>query len=99
MKTSNRVGRPVSYNAEVSTNLGYVLGNARVSKGLSQKQVGALIGISLQHLSNIERGVQGLSSKHFERTAQALGISQTRLAGLALQETAMFKRMKKASGV
>ena len=41
----------------------------REKSGLSQSGLGKLLGVSSQEISNIERGVNGIPTKHMEKLA------------------------------
>lgn len=63
------------------------LAKSRESKGLSQDDVGKLLGFSNgQYISNIERNECSLSPKHFKRIAKLYGVSLDDLVDFALDD-------------
>lgn len=55
------------------------LAAARVARGLSQSQAGALIGKTQSHYSKIERGAVGLSASEALTLCENLGLSLSQL--------------------
>lgn len=93
-----KVGRKVGYDgSEVRDGLGYTLGTARASRGLSLRQVASVVGIYAPNLSQVEHGTKTLAAKHVVALAKLYGLNPTTLAGLALQETHIFKNLKKVA--
>jgi transcriptional regulator with XRE-family HTH domain len=60
--------------APAEPSLGQLLKAHRVSRGLSQAELARRIGISPSALSQVERGLTGLSSTTLERTRDILGL-------------------------
>lgn len=54
--------------------LGAVIREARVSRGLAQAEVARRIGVTPSALSQVERGVRGMSAESLMRIWEALGV-------------------------
>ncbi len=82
MKTKNPVGAPVSSKTTKigSSATGYLLAKKRLVAELSLKDVGKALGVSLQFISNIERGRAPLPRIHAKKVSRLLGISMPELA-------------------
>lgn len=87
----------VSYNGENVGGIGYLLGTTRVSLGLSRLQVARVAGISVPMLKQVEYGTRPLPAKHVQRLCEVLGLNRTLVAGLSLQRTHSFRKLKKVS--
>jgi transcriptional regulator with XRE-family HTH domain len=58
---SNKRGRPVAKLESVqTTEIGGIIRTHRTLSGMSLKDMGKKLGLSLQYVSNIERGLQSL---------------------------------------
>jgi transcriptional regulator with XRE-family HTH domain len=55
--------------------VGEIMRAAREKKGLSQRQLADMVGVSEQSLAHYERGRSGLSVTRLGEIAKALGIS------------------------
>lgn len=53
----------------------------RQDRGLTLKQLAARIGVSVPHLSGVERGVKNLNNHLIERIARELGVEPPELVG------------------
>lgn len=54
--------------------IGLVIKKQREKKGITQRELGLALGLCDQSISNIERGISGLSAKHYHACAKALGL-------------------------
>lgn len=55
--------------------IGLRLKQARKDKGLTQEKISELLSISQKHYSEVERGITGLSVKHYIQLSDILSIS------------------------
>ena len=55
--------------------IGLRLKQARKDKGLTQEKISELLSISQKHYSEVERGITGLSVKHYIQLSDILAIS------------------------
>ncbi|MGN1014716.1 MAG: helix-turn-helix domain-containing protein [Butyricicoccus sp.] len=60
---------------QINVAIGLRIQKTREHRRYTQEQLSELIGISTQHLSNIERGVAGISLSGLKRTCEVLNIS------------------------
>ena len=99
MKNSYDVkrGSPVRYDGENVTGIGYMLGEARKSKGLTLKEVAGVLGVGIQFISNIEHGRAPLPAKYVLAISSILGLDRSTVASLSLQKTRIFKDLKRAA--
>lgn len=88
-------GAPVGYDGVAVEGLGYMLGTARVAKGLTLRLVAHHLKVSIQFISNIEHGRAPLPAIHVARLSNLLGLNQSVVAALALQKTKTFRDLKK----
>ena|ERR671923_80727 len=73
------------------------LRTARKHQGMSQQQLGALVGADAPWISNLEKGKQsGLAAKTVYRFCRALGVSADYLLGLTDAPTPPRRRRGKA---
>ena len=59
--------------ADLKTNFGAHLQALRNSRGITQEQLAAEVGITVESISNIERGIHGPRFDNLEKIARALG--------------------------
>lgn len=59
--------------ADLKLNFGSHLQALRNSKGITQEQLAAEVGITVESISNIERGIHGPRFDNLEKIARALG--------------------------
>jgi transcriptional regulator with XRE-family HTH domain len=59
--------------ADLKLNFGSHLQSLRNSKGITQEQLAAEVGITVESISNIERGIHGPRFDNLEKIAHALG--------------------------
>jgi transcriptional regulator with XRE-family HTH domain len=55
--------------------IGRSLQNARTARGLTQAELGTLVGLPQSHISKIERGETDFQWTTFEQVANAVGLS------------------------
>ena len=71
-----------------------LLKQARERKGISQGQLSKALGFSNpQFISNIERGLSELPTKHFKKVEKILGIPMPKLIEMKIESTQ--KRLRK----
>lgn len=66
--------------------LGELLRSLRVNQGKTQKEFADKLGISVQHLCNIERGLKSVSIERAVKFAQIIRHSERQFIRLALQD-------------
>lgn len=71
----------------MSDTLGKVIKELRERKGILQQSLAAETGVSVQSMSNIERGKQRPSEQNLEKIANKLGIPKEVIEVLALDLT------------
>ena len=64
-----------SRNMDISTKFGKRVRAIRVKKQMSQGDVAKKLGVSVNYISQIERGIENLSLKGIEKLAKAIGVS------------------------
>jgi len=62
------------------------LKSARQAKQLTQRELGARVGMDQGHISRLEHGGKGLSTEHLQALARELGVSTSYLLGEDSQE-------------
>lgn len=60
---------------ELNKLFGKRLGNLRKEKGLTQEQLSEKVGVSVEFISYLERGIHGPSFHTLDKIAKALGVS------------------------
>lgn len=85
-------GRPVKAN-KLNTGIGALIANERVKLGYSQAKLGSLLGISLQFVSNIERGRAPLPWHLLHTVANTLSLDVNELIDANFSSTSTFKKM------
>ncbi|MFI1581133.1 MerR family transcriptional regulator [Embleya sp. NPDC020630] len=75
------------------------LRRARLASGLSLKELAALTGTSVSHLSSIERGVERASTQLIARITDALGVPMSSLASFARTNASVVRADERASVV
>ena len=60
-------------------NIGTLIKTIRTSRGLSQKDFSAEVGVSTNFLCLVEKGKRNLSNENIEKVAKCLGISKEAL--------------------
>lgn len=68
---------------EVNNNLGVILKNRRKEKGLRLVDVSKLSGVSMAHITRIERGERFPTGRTLRKLAEPLGFSELELYKLA----------------
>jgi transcriptional regulator with XRE-family HTH domain len=63
----------------VQPNFGIRIRKLRLDRGLSQRKLAELVGISEEQISNIERGKSWIGELSFGLLAKALGVTQSAL--------------------
>ena len=87
-------GRLLSFSADDLDSLGELLTKARIARGLTQAELGELLGMTQQQVQRYERdGWQKISLWRLAKTAEALGLDLSIRARLPASNTA------RASGV
>lgn len=71
---------------EFLISLGQNISEERRKKGMSQSDLGAIIGIEKHHLSRIENGRKDISARTLVRIARGLDVSVDVLVGDLLKE-------------
>jgi transcriptional regulator with XRE-family HTH domain len=67
------------YVGNVQPNFGIRIRKLRLDRGLSQRKLAELVGISEEQISNIERGKSWIGELSFGLLAKALGVTQNAL--------------------
>jgi DNA-binding XRE family transcriptional regulator len=82
-------GRLLSFGAENLDSLGELLTKARIARGLTQAELGELLGMTQQQVQRYERdGWQKISLWRLAKTAEALGLDLSIRARLPASNTA-----------
>jgi HTH-type transcriptional regulator / antitoxin HigA len=82
-------GRLLSFGAENLDSLGELLTKARIARGLTQAELGELLGMTQQQVQRYERdGWQKISLWRLAETAEALGLDLSIRARLPASNTA-----------
>lgn len=71
---------------DLSVELNIHIRELRKKRGLSQKELGEMVGISHAHVSEVERGIKNLNNHLLERFAVALGVQPERLIASEAQK-------------
>jgi len=58
---------------------GKLIKQKRIDRGFTQSYLSVLLGMSSQHLSNVERGVSGLPVKYISNVCKSLKIKKSEL--------------------
>ena len=74
-KEQQRYGRGSGRPDPIDVRFGEVLRQARISRGMSQTDLGHAIGITFQQVQKYERGANRVSISTLLRIADALGVS------------------------
>lgn len=77
-KLEKAIGEPVTFGLYVKS--------IREGDELTQRQFAAKLGISVQHLSNVENGRKHVSIERAEAWARALGYPEAMFVQLSLQD-------------
>jgi len=72
--------------AEAPLTLGALVRAVRLGEGQSQAEFARRLGISKQHLSEVERGRKAVAAERAARWAGLLGYSEKQFVRLALQD-------------
>jgi transcriptional regulator with XRE-family HTH domain len=66
--------------------IGKRLRDARVLRGLSQEQLGAIVGVSFQQIQKYEKGLNGLSPARMKQFAESVDVTINHLYGVTDME-------------
>lgn len=66
-----------------NTNIGYILRQRRLEMGLSQKQLGEIIGIRRENIRDVELGKRHFCVKNFRKTLEVANLNPRHLLGRA----------------
>lgn len=80
------IASPAAAGYNISMELSIQIRDLRLARGLTQKQLGEMAGVSHAHVSQVERGIRNLNNHLIQRFAAALDVEPAQL--LAAQESA-----------
>lgn len=75
------MGRPSKSVIVSKKEIGQRLRNIRAQKGVTQKDLAAILGTNQSHVSNVERGDRGITVQQLVKIARALKISTDHVLG------------------
>lgn len=75
-KYKSKESVPKGWPARLFLNIGKILREARIQKGLSQKELSLIIGIEQSDISKIEKGKKNITLGTLSRLCKALGIKK-----------------------
>lgn len=81
-KTINRLDKIIGHEES----FGSMLRAFRLSEGMSQPEFAKLLGLSKQHLCDVERGRRSVDAKKAAKYAKTLGVSELGFVTLAIQD-------------
>lgn len=72
----------MEYNAK---DVGIRIAKLRIERGMSQEELGEILGVSPKHISNVERGEYGLSLEGYLKVSKVFSVSLDYLITGALE--------------
>jgi len=75
-----------AFTKTLNRQIGKRLRAARILRGLSQEQLGEIVGVSFQQIQKYENGTNGLSPARMKRLAESLGVTINHLFGATAME-------------
>ena len=70
----NKLGRKIGGKTELNSGVGLLISQKRVKMGIPQRILGERLGVTIQFISNIERGRAPLPVNLIKQTSEVLGI-------------------------
>ena len=80
-----------AFTKTLNRQIGKRLREARVLRGLSQQQLGKMVGVTFQQVQKYENGTNGLSPARMKRFADSLGVTINYLYGATDMEMPQIK--------